>query len=309
MTNYQTSLNSFIEGKRHSQILGAANLGLIEKVHPDQIISDIKAHCPDKSLNEIRQAVFKASKEFKGNLSNLQDRGYRRHEAPKPQIDLTSYKNALIEGSINQLEDDIWDYELWELSPEKLKLDPRNDCRHLLYRLFNKTDILFIGDQYSKEVKTVSQWILDPKLNSYPHIIPNALTGEQGLTKDGKLSFRADSCVKDFKFITIEFDNMTLKEQAAFWMSMIRIEQAPVVCLIYSGSKSIHGWVKVNCKDADEWTAKVEQDLFPNYFGKLGVDSACKNEARLSRLPGHYRADKKQTQKLIFFNPDLIEVC
>ena len=129
-----------------------------------------------------------------------------------------------------------------------------------------------------------------------------------GKTKDDKDSYRADSCIKDFRFVEAEFDNMPIIEQAAFWMSMIR-EGAPVVCLIFTGSKSIHAWWQVNYTTADEWTQKVEQKLFPEFLTPLGVDSACKNEARLSRLPGHFRADKKQFQKLLYFNPELREIA
>ena len=41
---------------------------------------------------------------------------------------------------------------------------------------------------HGKEVKTVSEWKKDKQLNTYPLIMPNPLTGEEGSTKDGKPS-------------------------------------------------------------------------------------------------------------------------
>jgi hypothetical protein len=36
----------------------------------------------------------------------------------------------------------------------------------------------------------------------------------------------------------------------------------------------------------------------------LGCDPACRNESRLSRLPGHFRREKNAWQRLLYLNPD-----
>ena len=120
------------------------------------------------------------------------------------------------------------------------------------------------------------------------HIIPNPLTGEQGQTKDGKPSYRADSCVARFRFAMVEFDTMPRGEQIQFWAGV----KLPVVALIDSGGKSIHGWIRIDAANADEWTQRVEGKLFDT-LAAVGADGTCKNEARLSRMPGHLRTEKE----------------
>ena len=76
----------------------------------------------------------------------------------------------------------------------------------------------------------------------------------------------------------------------------------PVVALIDSGGKSIHGWIRIDAANADEWTRRVEGKLFSRLVA-VSVDGSCKNEARLSRMPGHFRAEKSRWQRVLYFNP------
>lgn len=55
---------------------------------------------------------------------------------------------------------------------------------------------------------------------------------------------------------------------------------------------------------AAQWGELVEARLFGRYLIPLGCDAACRNEARLSRLPGHFRADKGQWQRLLYLSPE-----
>jgi hypothetical protein len=55
---------------------------------------------------------------------------------------------------------------------------------------------------------------------------------------------------------------------------------------------------------ADQWTETVENTVFARWLIPLGCDAACRNEARLSRLPGHYRADKGKWQRLLYLAPE-----
>ena len=66
---------------------------------------------------------------------------------------------------------------------------------------------------------------------------------------------------------------------------------------------------RVDCADAVEWEEGVENHLFPGYLKPLGMDPACKNESRLSRMPGHRRADTGQVQRVLYLAPMGKAVC
>ena len=111
---------------------------------------------------------------------------------------------------------------------------------------------------------------------------------------------RGDACVKGFSFATVEFDDLNHEDQLAFWWGV----NLPVVALIDSANKSIHGWIRIDdIATSEDWTEEVEQQLFKKLLIPMGVDGACRNEARLSRLPGHQR-DNGKMQRLLYLAPE-----
>ena len=112
---------------------------------------------------------------------------------------------------------------------------------------------------------------------------------------------RGDGSVSTYRFAVAESDSMSLEDQLAFWMGCPSL---PVAMLTFSGSKSIHALLRVDCADAAEWEAKIAGELFPGFLVPMGMDPACKNPARLSRMPGFYRIDTKQIQKCLYLAPE-----
>jgi hypothetical protein len=98
------------------------------------------------------------------------------------------------------------------------------------------------------------------------------------------------------------------ESQCQFWAGALAFKW-PIAALIDSGGKSIHAWLKVDAIDAADWEAKVEGELFARFLVPCGVDSSCKNESRLSRMPGHFRTEKKRWQKIIYLNPNAGKEC
>ncbi|MEA2110057.1 MAG: hypothetical protein U9P07_11630, partial [Pseudomonadota bacterium] len=251
------------------------------------------------SDREIRQAIEKAMVD-KGQIINYDFKSKKRAE-PKPSFDGVKARQRIIDAGAGITEADIW-----SASPVKIDWAPEEDPLHLLRYLYQPDDMLFIGERYSpgmisKTIRTTADWqqYFSKGGKTFPHIIPNPLSGLEGLTQDGKPSFRADSCVKSFRFAVVEFDDLNREDQLAFWGTV----WLPVVALIDSGNKSLHAWVRIdNIQTADQWTAQVENHLFRQILEPLGVDGACRNEARLSRLPGHLR-DTGKMQRLIFLAP------
>jgi hypothetical protein len=128
------------------------------------------------------------------------------------------------------------------------------------------------------------------------------LTGSAALKKTGEgETLRGDGNVASHRFAIAESDSLSLEEQCAFWMGCPSL---PVAALIFSGSKSIHAWLRVDCADAADWDRRIAGELFPGFLVPLRMDASCKNQARLSRMPGFYRTDKNAVQRLIYLAPE-----
>lgn len=147
----------------------------------------------------------------------------------------------------------------------------------------------------------------------------NPLTGE-GVNKSSEgglngLSFRCAECVAAWVFALIEFDEMPLDEQAAFWLGVITDGTLDVVSVTHSAGKSIHGiiavpqtpagsvgtadnyraaWGKVNHGTGDVVTWGVLlRLLYSSTDKRQRVDAAAAN-VLTTRLGGHLRTDWNQ---------------
>jgi len=116
-------------------------------------------------------------------------------------------------------------------------------------------------------------------------VIPNPMAEEN----------RCDNDVAHHRHVLIEFDEVSASKQLDFWAA----SGVPLVALTWSGNKSYHGIVKVDCGTRQEWDFKVKRDLYAKRFNALGADVHCKNPARLTRLPGVQRRDTEQEQTSI----------
>jgi hypothetical protein len=260
---------------------------------PNQVAGDLAAHVDGRRRvtgNEIAAAVNKA---FAASSTVS-----IRHATPHSVVDSSKLLDAILDRGA-----DFNEADLWEVSPIRIDWPPEDDAIEVLRRLYAPEDHLFMGarhDAGAQHVPPVSEWIrrIDHGIAIPEHIIPNPLTGGQSQTKDGKSSFRADSCVARFRFAVVEFDAMPREQQIQFWAGA----PLPVVALIDSGGKSVHGWIRIDAATNDEWMRRVEGKLF-SLLTAVGADGACKNEARLSRLPGHFRSEENRWQRVLYLNP------
>ncbi len=250
---------------------------------------------PDR---EIADAVNKA---LRGQSGLPRHWGAPRWRAPQPvrqAFDAAGFMaERLAEGTGRE------EMDIWEASPVRIETAPDQDAILLLESLYAPSDVLFMGDRYGRTVKTVAQWLAEFRAGRPipPHLIPNPLTGQAAPTKDGRPSFRADACVKAFRFAVAEFDGMSREDQWRFWWAV----NLPVCALIDSGGKSLHAWIRIDGVETTEgWTDLVERKLFGRWLIPLGCDAACRNEARLSRVPGHFRAENGRWQRLLYLAPE-----
>ncbi len=284
-------------GGCHTALLGVATRGVLAGMTDAQIFTDLRRHVRGErpvTDREIIDAIARARKDSDPS-------GASRAFAPTPRAKVKpDYLQALIAAGRN-----VDERALCERSRIMPDGDAVNDGLLLLDTLYDPTDVLFIGERYDTTVRTVAEWIGFIGRNGsrgLPHIIPNPLTGDQHTRADGGLSYRCDQAVKSFRFAMVEFDNLSRDDQLAFWAAV----PLPVAALIDSGGKSIHGWIRLPAQilTAADWEKHVETDLYQRLLIPLGVDPACRNEARLSRFPGHYREEKGSFQRLLYLDPN-----
>jgi hypothetical protein len=293
----------------HPALLGVANLGTFANLDPEQIFNDIQQAIPTGGRrvpnNEIFKTIQKAFGDHQGGTFTPRPRS-------KPVV---NNGRAALRKIIDQSEIDD-EVDLWESSPIRLLNDPAADTVLLLDTLFKPNDLIFIGDRHDRgivgrTIRTAADWIdyYQDDGATAPFIIINPLSGESAPTKGGdKTTRRGDLCVKDFKYCLVEFDNLSHEDQIKFWAAV----KLPIVVLLDSGNKSIHGWIDVQSlakvETQEEWQSEIKVRLYDRILRPLGVDTTCSNPARLSRLPGHWR-DKGAMQKILWLSPEGKPIC
>ena len=260
---YQEALINLPEsggGGCHTALLGIANHGIYKGLDPQQIFDDIRQHVHGRrrvTNREIQAAINQAMRD--NNKVVRYDFKERRPVKEKPPFDGERVRKKIIAKGAGTTEADIWN-----VSPIKIDWQPEEDPIYLLHHLYQPDDLIFIGERYSrgiidKTIRTADSWqkYFSAENQTLPHIIPNPLSGQPATTLDEKQSLRADACIKFFRYAVVEFDNLSREEQFAFWWAV----NLPVVALIDSGNKSIHGWVRIDgVGNSAEWTIRIENN-------------------------------------------------
>ena len=104
----------------------------------------------------------------------------------------------------------------------------------------------------------------------------------------------SDSGVANFRHVLVEMDEKTKDEQ---WTAL-KESKLPLSVVIDSGGKSLHGWVRVEAANREEWNER--RDVVYRQLEALGIDPKNKNASRFSRLAGVMRDGKEQ--KLLAIN-------
>lgn len=276
----------------HPHLLRIANRGVRAGIDNAVMFADIRKNVPAGGRSvpdgEIWDAIERAAEDHDD---------FEFVTARKP-INLTIDGPAVLNSVINAGRSTS-EMELRSKSPITIPDDPRSHRQVLLTELYRPGHQIFSGncsESGAESIRPMWQW---QHFMPGPFIIPNPLSGQWGPKKGGGWSLRADSCVAEHRFCVVEFDNLSLDAQIAFWAAV----PLPIVALIHTGGKSIHAWLAVNCKDRQGWQRDVRQRLYGRYLVPLGVDPVCGNPSRLSRLPGVWRSDKRKYQRLLFLDP------
>ena len=302
-------------GGAHQALLGAANHAVRADVSADEYVELVRPHIHGSRPvldSEIMDAWKRAANDYTEgqdwNTETAHGLGRERNRSAQNYEDrkkvCLGVRDLLIENGkrFTQL-------DLVSASPVPVPKKPEEQARLVLESLYSPEDNLFLGKSQSKvlpgrNLRSVKEYLSSHqfKMGAIPeHIIPNPLSGQLAKTKSGdKDTYRGDNNVAQFKYAVAEFDCLSLEDQIAFWSQV----DLPTVALIFSAGKSIHAWIRVdNVVDHQGWDSAVKQNIYDGFLVPMGVDSACKNPSRLSRMPGHFRRGKGR-QELLYLAPE-----
>jgi len=128
-------------------------------------------------------------------------------------------------------------------------------------------------------------------------VVANPMAAETGLNQSGRVSSRClDNATKSRIYQVIEFDRGSLSEQAAI-LSSLSTGITPLVLVVWSGSKSLHGWFRV--QNLSEY-AKLR---FFRHAVFLGADPSLWDPSKLVRMPGG-RRETGEAQSIFYLNPN-----
>lgn len=186
--------------------------------------------------------------------------------------------------------------DLWELSPIRIE-DNDQHAEQIISRLFPGNPLLCCGkSQFDFDTKPRGDW--HGQLAQLQYITPSPMSATEGLTKEGKPSRHTLSNTGARRFLICEFDTGTTDEHAALLIHLGGY--APLVCVVHSGGKSLHGWFYVHGQP----DAKVEK--FFRYAVSLGADQATWTPSQFVRMPDGTRDDGNR-QTVFFVNFKLFE--
>lgn len=105
--------------------------------------------------------------------------------------------------------------------------------------------------------------------------------------------------VVGFPYVLVEHDDLSRDLQLSFLFKLG--ETAPLVAVIDTGGKSIHGVFKVSgIHSLDSYNRAV--GLLYDRLAWAGIDRNCKTASRRTRLPGAIRGQHRQ--RLLYLNPE-----
>jgi len=338
---YRNALNSLPQrgGGLHSALMSVCNLGVSAGIPEQDLFNEITATGRRFKPGEVAEAIAKAESDtgkrtgFKPHEKTSGEEIFERLAKDKEKASALQKKLIQQGGEIDPFGADVWECSnpRPECFPRSGGLEGSECCADMLLflrELYRSEDLLYIGSGFEKtaqqpeHIKTVSAWIeffsaeleairteenereqfykIASLADHFPFFIVNPLSG----TPQETGSFRSDANVSSFRYIVVESDTLPLDKQ----VSLLNGLKLPVVSMTFSGRKSIHALLDASAlnggtpvKNHSEWQHVVKENLFGQIV-PLGFDPQTSNPARLSRLPGIWRQDKDQFQKLLYIN-------
>ena len=215
--------------------------------------------------------------------------------------------------------------DLTSISPRAIIPTPQLQTRDFFRTCYGRGDKIFIDDNSchrqgipDTNIRTVDEWVnwccLAGDMGG-DTLIPNPLSGEAKESSSHKSSYILAECITSWPYVLVEFDALPLAAQCAFWLGFIEgsVFGRKVAAITYSGSKSLHGLLRINAASVEEWraaTTGLRRLLCADDDRTYRCDhSSLINPRQATRLPGVYRRGAKEKgagnlQELLYLNPD-----
>lgn len=146
---------------------------------------------------------------------------------------------------------------------------------------------------------------------NWSFVVPSPMIALKGKTKKGTESPRGLDNVGLRKYLVIECDfsaddvaatGFATTQEMCFSVLMQLAEYRPLLCVVDSGGKSLHGWFPVDPKEGEDGK-KLRG--FMDYAAILGGDTKTWTKNQLVRLPGGLR-DNGKRQSVLLWNIEAI---
>ncbi len=132
-------------------------------------------------------------------------------------------------------------------------------------------------------------WFLCNPVDGQSHFNPRLCRNSQ----------RSQESVTSFRYAVLECDHEPKETWFPIWLKILASLALPIVAITDSAGKSAHALIKVSQDSKQAWDQYKRETLRP--LVTLGADDGALSAVRLTRLPGCYRAERRQ--ELLFLNP------
>lgn len=289
-------------GNCHRLMMSVVSYGVMAGLSDDHMVNDIKGKHEGIAPREILDTCRTARKKFVPYTDLSSD-----YTPSQPKLTRKPKANKMTRLKYIREGRGFTDLDFISASPVEVPLDtPEQDWKLIFDNLYADEDILFIGAKFDKGVKTVAEWrefISENGTDSLPLMKPNPMTGEEVETFSGTMSYRCDNSVKDYRFVVLEFDDISRDDQLAFWS----VVPLPICAIIDSGNKSLHVWLKTDdtVTNIDEWNKEIRLKCFEDLMVPMGIDRSGASPSAGSRFAGHKReVPHGRYQSVLYLNPN-----
>jgi hypothetical protein len=270
-----------------------------------------------RTQHELQREVIEAVSNAYAALSPCKE-----HRS-SPRRELVSPSPPDVAGRIREIFFDGEQFDwLSEHSPVPCK-GSQPDSVTVLSALFEPNALICAGKtKTSSHVRTLREW--GSLIQQQQFIVPSAMSARGGKTKQGKQSARSLSNVGPRQYLVVEFDlspdlpneigKVVLEIEERFGFSLKNIceqlllhlarqNDLPLVLIVDSGGKSLHGWF--NCTELDEPSVRA----FFDTAVAIGADPATWCPCQWVRLPGGIRRESGKPpirQTVTYFDPSAV---
>ncbi len=192
--------------------------------------------------------------------------------------------------------------------------NPDQPTSDIIQKLFPLNSLISAGIDTSSTTTFEFSRVRE-RLHRFQFVVPSPMSAKIGLTQEGKESGRCLSNTGPRRFLVTEFDFKSTSDNGkrTKWAPLIDLWQAngatvqdacaaiilhlkqygPLVMVVYSGGKSLHGWWYCAGEDEQEGSRLHK---FMAGAARLGADTKTYTRSQFVRMPGAARPDgRKQT--------------